>query len=47
MSSRVGVGSNRVGVVSGRVGVGADGVDVGAGSGGGKDSKRTTTREAK
>ena len=45
-SDRVGVGSGRVEIGSSRVGVGADGVDVGAGSGGGKDNKRTTTREA-
>ena len=45
-SDRVEIGSGRVEIGSSRVGVGADKVGVASGSGGGKDSRRTTAREA-
>ena len=45
-SGRVDVGSGRGEIGSSRGGVGADKVGVASGSGGGKDSRRTTAREA-
>ena len=45
-SGRVEIGSSRGGVGSSRGGVGSNRVGVRSGSGGGKDCKRTTTREA-